>query len=105
MTGILAIALSPLGIAAAEGADPQYTWITVEDMHCSNCARKIARKLYTVSGVVKVQSDVSKNLAVITPQEGKLPSPRAMWEAVEQANFKPVKLQGPHGLFTSKPTI
>ena len=105
LTGTLAIGLSSLGIAKAEAAEPKYTWITVDDMHCSHCAKKIARKLYTVSGVVKVQSDVSKNLSVVTPQEGKLPSPRALWEAVEAADFKPVKLQGPQGIFTSKPSI
>ena len=39
-------------------------------MHCSNCAKKIARKLYNVSGVVKVQANVAKDYAVVTPQEG-----------------------------------
>ncbi len=66
--------------------------------------KKIARKLYTVSGVVKVQANVAKDYAVVTPQAGADLSPRALWEAVEQANFKPVKLQGPRGVFTKKPT-
>ena len=87
----------------AEAADTPYTWIFVEDMHCSNCAKKIARKLYNVSGVVKVQANVPKDYAVVTPQEGTQLSPRALWEAVEQAKFKPVKLQGPNGIFTKKP--
>ena len=88
----------------AEASEPAYTWIFVEDMHCSNCAKKIARKLYNVSGVVKVQANVAKDYAVVTPQEGTQLSPRALWEAVEQAKFKPVKLQGPAGVFTKKPS-
>ena len=56
--------------------------------------KKIARKLYTVNGVVNVQANVSKNFAVITPQAGKMLSPRALWNAVELAKFKPVEVAG-----------
>lgn len=96
-----ALSFSALNV---EAEDTPYTWIFVEDMHCSNCAKKIARKLYNVSGVVKVQANVPKDYAVVTPQEGAQLSPRALWEAVEQAKFKPVKLQGPNGIFTKKPS-
>jgi Cu+-exporting ATPase len=87
----------------AQAADPKVTTIVVKDMHCSNCASKIARKLYTVPGVVKVTTNVKANTAVVTPQATKAPSPRAMWDAVEQAGFAPVRMQGPSGTFTSKP--
>ena len=87
----------------ADAAQPQYTWIYVDDMHCAGCAKKIARKLYTVPGVVKVQTHLEKHFAVVTPQAGKQVSPRAVWEAVESIKFKPVKLQGPSGIYTSKP--
>ena len=103
LTGIfllVAISIAPLQLQAAQ---PEYTWIFVDDMHCANCAKKIARKLYTVNGVVNVQASVSKNMAVITPQAGKRLSPRALWEAVESASFKPVKLQGPGGVYLTKP--
>ncbi len=100
---LLCIALS-FSAFAVEAVETPYTWIFVEDMHCSNCAKKIARKLYNVSGVVKVQANVAKDYAVVTPQEGAQLSPRALWEAVEQAKFKPVKLQGPAGVFTKKPS-
>ena len=98
------LSLSTFSAFAVEASETPYTWVFVDDMHCSNCAKKIARKLYTVSGVVKVQANVAKNYAVVTPQAGTQLSPRALWEAVEQANFKPVKLQGPSGVFTSKPS-
>lgn len=88
---------------AAESA--QLTWIFVKDMHCANCAKKIARKLYTVPGVVKVQTHLKEHFAVVTPQAGKSVSPRAVWEAVESIEFEPVKLQGPNGVYTSKPSV
>ena len=102
-TLILLFASLQVAATFAETAEQPYTWIFVDDMHCGNCAKKIARKLYTVSGVVKVQANVAKDYAVVTPQAGADLSPRALWEAVEQANFKPVKLQGPRGGFTKKP--
>jgi copper chaperone CopZ len=79
------------------------TEIEVDNMHCSNCARKIASKLYGVPGVVGVRTNVTANTATVTPQQQRQPSPKALWEAVERAGFKPVKLQGPQGVFTSKP--
>ena len=101
---VLLCAVLSFSAFAVEAAETPYTWVFVDDMHCSNCAKKIARKLYTVSGVVKVHANVAKNYAVVTPQAGTQLSPLALWEAVEKANFKPVKLQGPSGVFTSKPS-
>ncbi|MEE2706709.1 MAG: cation transporter [Planctomycetota bacterium] len=103
-----ATAASTVVLAAgshATAAEPQYTWIYVKDMHCSNCAKKITRKLYTVPGVVKVQTHLKQHFAVITPQAGKSVSPRAVWEAVEQIKFEPVKLQGPIGVYRKKPAV
>jgi copper chaperone CopZ len=85
-----------------EAASPA-TVIEVDNMHCANCARKIARKLYSVPGVVGVRTNVAANTATITPQQQRQPSPKALWEAVESAGFKPIKLHGPHGEFTTKP--
>jgi copper chaperone CopZ len=100
-SSLLATAALALG-QAAQAASPG-TLIEVDDMHCANCARKIASKLYGVPGVVAVRCNVAANTAAITPQQQRQPSPKAMWEAVEKAGFKPVKLQGPHGIFTTKP--
>lgn len=78
--------------------------IYVDDMHCKNCAKKIARKLYTVPGVLAVHANVKQNLALITPQKGKDPSRRALWEAIESAKFKPVKMIGPDRTYKTKPS-
>lgn len=80
-----------------------YTEIKVSDMHCLTCAKKIAGQLYVVPGVVRVHADVEKNTAYVVPQKTKAPSPRAMWDAVEKAGFKPVSLTGPAGKFTKRP--
>jgi copper chaperone CopZ len=89
---------------AAHAASPvTYTTIQVHNMHCSECAKKIARKLYAVPGVVQVRADVPKNLAYVVPQEGKDISPRVMWEAVESAGFAVARMTGPGGTHTTKP--
>lgn len=86
------------------GASPTpFTAIHVEDMHCADCAKKIASKLYGVPGVVEVRADVAKSVAYVVPQKDKSVSPKALWEAVEKAGFKPVKLDGPGGAFSKKP--
>jgi Cu+-exporting ATPase len=89
--------------ASLRAASPATTLIEVHNMHCAACARKIAGKLYAVPGVVAVRTDVAANTATITPQQQRQPSPKAMWEAVEKAGFKPIKLEGPAGTFSSKP--
>ena len=39
----------------------------------------------------------------IVPSSGKKLSPKAIWEAIEQAGKKPAKLVGPDGEFVAKP--
>lgn len=89
--------------STAQAAQSQQTVIEVKDMHCGHCARKIAGKLYAVSGVVEVRTNVKKNLAYVKPGQNKVLSPRALWEAVEKAKFTPVRLAGPNGTFSEKP--
>ena len=89
--------------AQTRAASPAVTTIVVDNMHCTACAKKIAAKLYGVPGVIDIRTSVPDNTAWVTPQRLKQPSPRAMWEAVEKAGFKPLKLDGPQGKFVSKP--
>lgn len=88
------------GLSAAETGT---TSIRVSDMHCGACAKKIAGKLFTVPGVARVQTDVSNHTAVVFGSAGRTPSARRLWEAVEAAGFKPVRLSGPEGTFDAKP--
>jgi copper chaperone CopZ len=102
---VLAIlALLVVGWTRAEAQQPvTYTTIYVHDMHCGECAKKIARKLYAIPGVVEVRADVNNNIAYVVPQKDKALSARTMWDAVESAGFAVAKLQGPQGTYTAKP--
>jgi copper chaperone CopZ len=99
----LALAAVLVTQASLQASQLPYTWVFVSDMHCGHCAKKISTKLEAVSGVAKVQCDVKKGFAVLTPKAGASLSPRAVWEAVEQVKFTPVKLQGPSGTYEAKP--
>ena len=85
--------------AAALKLAPGETVIYITNMHCPTCAKKIAGKLYRVKGVMKVRTDVKKNLAIVTAQSKKQIDAKAAWNAVRQAGFKPAKLIGPQGTF------
>lgn len=103
-TALTALAGSLVLAATAFAQTPvTYTTIRVHNMHCDACAKKIARKLYTVPGVVEVRADVAKNIAYVVPQKEKNLSPRTLWESVEAAGFKVARLDGPQGAFTAKP--
>lgn len=93
------------GLKLAQAQEVQQTAIIIGDMHCTDCAKKIASRLYAVPGVVGVRAEVKTGIAYVTPQQAKQPSPRALWEAVELAKFSPVKLVGPYGTFTTKPSV
>jgi copper chaperone CopZ len=80
-----------------------YTTIYVQDMHCGECAKTIARKLYAIPGVVEVRADVAKNIAYVVPQKDKTVPSKACWEAVESAGFRVVRLDSPQGTYTTKP--
>ena len=77
------------------------TTITLEVLSCEGCARNVAAKLLEIRGVSNVKTDLK---TVIPKAEASL-SPRQLWEAVEKAGKKPIKLQGPSGTFTSKPKM
>ena len=89
------------GVAVVKRAANE-TAIYITNMHCPTCAKKIAGKLYRVKGVMKVKTDVKKNLAIITPQSKKQVDVKAAWAAVQAAGFKPAKLVGPQGTYVAQ---
>lgn len=95
-------ALPTVGSAQTQAPANQYS-IRVTDMHCANCARKIAGKLLAVQGVQSVRTSVATHTATVTARSSQQPSNKALWEAVEKSGFKPVKLTTPSGEFTEKP--
>ncbi len=94
-----------LFVSVIRAADPPSTTITIQGMHCAGCASKVSTNLQTVSGVQNASADAAKSLAVITAKSDANPSPKALWEAVEKAGYKPTKLVGPSGTFTAKPKL
>jgi copper chaperone CopZ len=98
------VVLLIVGLQQLRAASPvPYTTIHVHNMHCDECAKKIARKLYAIPGVVEVRADVNNNIAYVVPQKDKSLPARSMWEAVEAAGFAVAKLEGPQGTFVAKP--
>ena len=67
------------------------------------CARKVVKSLTAVSGVKSADADVDAKTVTVTPEADKTPSPKAMWEAIENAGYKPSKIEGPSGTFKEKP--
>ncbi|MBX9680755.1 MAG: cation transporter [Gemmataceae bacterium] len=79
------------------------TTITVPDMHCMGCAKKMANELSKVEGAGQILANVEATTVTVRTKSNQAPSPRALWEAVERAGYQPSRLEGPNGVFTSKP--
>ncbi|MCI0460652.1 MAG: heavy-metal-associated domain-containing protein [Gemmataceae bacterium] len=99
---VTAVAALVLG-SGLRAADPVPTTITVADLHCAGCAKKVTTKLSEVAGVGVVRSDLERKTVTVTPKAQMLLSPRSLWEAVERAGKQPLKLEGPSGTFTARP--
>ncbi len=98
-----AIVFSGTALTAPKSRQTDYVAVYVADMQCANCAKKVSSKLYTVKGVIKVQTNFKKNLALVFPATGKKLSPRVLWEAIEAVKLKPVKIVTAKQTFTKKP--
>lgn len=53
--------------------------------------------------MAEARADAEKDIVVVIPPADRLPSPKAQWEAVKRAGYKPTKLEGPQGTFDSRP--
>lgn len=99
-----ALAVGVFALVGPAGAvDPAPTTISVPELHCAGCAKKVTTKLTTLAGVAKAEADMKAKTITVIPKAGAVLSPKALWEAVEQAEEVPVKLTGPGGTFTKKP--
>ena len=77
--------------------------VTVPDISCPSCAKKLTKELMKVSGVAQVQANIEDKTLTIRPNNGATPSPRLLWEAIERAGYQPSRLDAPGGSFTAKP--
>jgi copper chaperone CopZ len=87
----------------SRAAEPAQIQISIQGMHCAGCASKVSRRLQGVSGVASAKVDPASAFAEVTTKPNVVPSPKALWEAIERAGYKPVKLVTPGGTFTKKP--
>jgi periplasmic mercuric ion binding protein len=99
----LAAALGLFAAAAQAADDAAKTTITVPDLDCPSCAKKVAKKVAELTGVGEVKTDVEAKTVTIVPKPGSVLSPKELWEAVEKAGKTPSKLTGPSGTFDDKP--
>lgn len=98
LTGVIAVALVAVGSTSfGQGSTPTLpegrVEIDVKDLHCKNCAKKVARKLYAVRGVKQVKSNLKKDLVTVTLTRGVTPEPVTLWTAVDAGGVKPVRLR------------
>lgn len=89
--------------APAQAAETPASTITVPEMDCAGCAKKLGKKLLEVPGVAKAEYDVQARTIKLTHKAGETPSPKALWEAAEKEGKDPSKLVVPVGTFTKKP--
>lgn len=85
-------------------ADPKAITVSVDGMTCAGCAKTVTKAISAVEGVESVVIDLKAKTATVMPKAGKSPSAKELWEAVEKAEYKPTKLDGPAGSFDKKPT-
>ena len=89
--------------AEVVGATAAKITLTVEGMSCQGCASKVNKEVSTVLGVETAKADAAKGEVAVTPKKDAKVSPKALWEAVEKAGYKPKKIETPTGSFTEKP--
>lgn len=71
--------------------------IVIDDLHCKDCAEKIASQLYTLKGVTKVSVDLKSKTLVLDSQPDTPVSPWQVIDAVAKAEFRAVAVAGNFG--------
>ncbi|MEM6329833.1 MAG: heavy-metal-associated domain-containing protein [Planctomycetota bacterium] len=71
---------------------PGVVRLHVANLHCKSCARKLARKLYTTPGVLRVRTYVGKNMAVVEVRPKRRVELARLWRAAELAEQQPIAL-------------
>ena len=100
----LAFAFNVVGDLANGAETPSSaTVVTIQGEMCGGCVKKMQGTLAKVDGIASVEGNAAEKTMTIVPVSGTKLSPKAIWEAIEQAGKKPAKLVGPDGEFASKP--
>lgn len=108
MTAVLAAAVLAVVATFAQAQNQQqqaqaWTSVKLDDIHCQGCVKKLNGKVTAVSGVAEMRVDMKAKTIWAIHKQGMTPSPRALWEAVEEADQTPTRMDAPSGSYTSKP--
>ena len=108
LAALLGLAGVGLSTAAAQPAQPAKSEtatsrVAVEGMTCGGCAKTVVKAVTAVEGVESATADVKAKTLTVVAKTGAAPSPRAVWEAVEKAGYKPTRIEGAAGTFAAKP--
>jgi copper chaperone CopZ len=76
---------------------------TIPHLEDEGCVANIRKEVMKLDGVASVECNIPAKKATITPKPGAKLSPRELWEALDRSGEAASKLDGPSGLFTSKP--
>ncbi len=89
----LMLAVPAQSAEAPKTLPPGRVEVAVADLHCATCAKKVARKLYSVKGVKRVTSSLKHDLVVVT-MHARFEVPAAkIWSAVSAADVPPVEIR------------
>jgi copper chaperone CopZ len=101
---MLALAVLVLaGVAALAQPPTAVTRISLTRLHCNGCLNTIAAEVNKVTGVAATSGDLKAKVVYVTHRAGMSPSPRALWEAVVEADHTPTRIETPEGVWTKKP--
>ncbi|MFO0880993.1 MAG: heavy-metal-associated domain-containing protein [Gemmataceae bacterium] len=100
---VLAVLAGLVAVSEAQQSTQAFTRVVLDDLHCMGCAKKINRKVVAVPGVAEMRVDLKAKTIWAMHKQGMTPSPKALWEAIEQADHAAVRLDSPSGSYTSKP--
>ena len=64
---------------APAGESAKLTVISIDELDCPTCAKKVEKNLSEVKGVAEVKTDVKTSTATVAAKMGAAPSPKSLW--------------------------
>lgn len=100
---LLVLTMLAAGVQAQADSQPAPTVVTVGEM-CGGCVKTITKQFNGFKGVAEVTCDIPSKTVTFRPAGGQKLSPLVIWTEMDEICKTPLKLSGPSGTFTSKPT-
>jgi copper chaperone CopZ len=100
----LVVLVVAVGLTPAQPPAKKFTKVVLTELDCMGCAKKIAGKVTKVTGVELMRVDLDARTIFAVHKDNMTPSPKAIWEAIEQADHTPEKMETPTATHKTKPT-